>query len=183
MAAPSMLYFLYLRILQLKQQELKANQKELQNTTHGPIHLQNIQNVTKWAVLVLLLFFSSELCTCCHLRCYHHFAHFLQVPGRETSRTSLKWTNHQQPVSTTIAPERLDLNVQSHSGKKNKNNNNKKTSKNQIKVAGSFFSSTVNHSASGSKVKSQIKICVGGKQTKDFGSETLQVSLHVKGTF
>lgn len=46
-----------------------------------------------------------------------------------------------------------------------------------------FFSSIIYHSASESKKKSQKKrICVGGKQTKDFGSEWKYVlmSLHVR---
>lgn len=87
----------------------------------------------------------------------------------ETSRTSLKWTNHQQPVSTTITPERPQLLVPLRKKKKKIQTTKKKKSSRQF----FFFSSIVNHSASGSKTKSQIRICVGGKQTKDFGSETM----------
>lgn len=53
----------------------------------------------------------------------------------ETSRTSLKWTNHQQPVSTTITPERPQLLVPLRKKKKKKI----QTTKKKKKVAGSFF--------------------------------------------
>lgn len=71
----------------------------------------------------------------------------------ETSRASFKWTHHQQTVSTDTpgvdppTPGRLNFIFLSHSGIK----------RNQMKVAGSFFSPIIYHSASESNKKQKWK--------------------------
>lgn len=110
------------------------------------------------------------------------FVQIVKCQG-ETSGASFKWTKHQQTVSTNTPTQqytptpsgRLNSIFLSHWGIK----------RNQMKVAGAFFfllqSSTIQPLNTKKKKKSK-KICVGGRQTKNFGSKWkyFLMSLHVK---
>lgn len=107
--------------------------------------------------------------------------HNLQVPGRDfqsqfqmdkPSANCLHRHARSRPHPPP-PPGRLNFIFLSHSGIK----------RNQMKVAGSFF--FFNHlpfSLWKQQKKSEKRICLGGKQTKDFGSEWKYVlmSLHVR---
>lgn len=97
----------------------------------------------------------------------------------ETSRASFKWTNHQQTVSTDtpgVDPHptwetKLHLPVPLWD-KKESNESSRQL----------FFFNHLPFSLWKQKKSQKKRICVGGKQTKDFGSEWKYVlmSLHVR---